>query len=80
MFSIRRMRLRETESCPNCRLAKAALDKAGLEYTVVDAEENPELCRKYKVMQAPTLVAFTDGVATTVSNASQIRAFAESAV
>ena len=31
-------------------------------------------------MQAPTLVAFTDGVATTVSNASQIRAFAESAV
>ena len=69
-----------TKTCPNCRLAKAALDKAGLEYTVVDAEENPELCRKYKVMQAPTLVAFTDGVATTVSNASQIRAFAESAV
>ena len=69
-----------TKTCPNCRLAKASLDKAGLKYQVIDAEENPELCKKYKVMQAPTLVAFTDGVATTVSNASQIRAFAESAV
>ena len=69
-----------TKTCPNCRLAKASLDKAGLKYQVIDAEENPDLCRKYKVMQAPTLVAFTDGVATTISNASQIRAFAESAV
>ena len=74
------MLLFTTKTCPNCRVAKAALDKAGLKYKVIDAEENPELCKRYKVMQAPTLVAFTDGVATTISNASHIRTFAESAV
>ncbi len=69
-----------TKTCPNCRIAKAALDKAGLAYQVIDAEENMDLCRQYGIVQAPTLVSFTDGVATVVSNASQIRAFAESAV
>ena len=69
-----------TKTCPNCRIAKAALDKAGMKYRVVDAEENMDLCRQYGIVQAPTLVSFTDGVATVVSNASQIRAFAESAV
>ena len=69
-----------TKTCPNCRIAKAALDKAGMKYQVIDAEENPELCRKYNIQQAPTLVSFTDGVATVITNASQIRSFAESAV
>ncbi len=69
-----------TKTCPNCRIAKAVLDKAGLRYSIVDAEEDPELCRKYNIQQAPTLVSFTDGIATVISNASQIRAFAESAV
>ena len=69
-----------TKTCPNCRIAKAALDASGLKYRVVDAEENMELCRKYSVVQAPTLVSFTDGVATVITNASQIRKFAESAV
>ncbi len=74
------MLLFTTKTCPNCRIAKAALDKAGMKYRVVDAEENTELCRKYNIQQAPTLVAFTDGIATVISNASQIRTFAESAV
>lgn len=69
-----------TKTCPNCRLAKTFLDKAQIKYEVIDAEENPELCKKYGIMQAPTLVSFTDGVATKITNASQIRAFAESAV
>ena len=69
-----------TKTCPNCRIAKAALDKSGLKYEVIDAEENPDLCRKYSIMQAPTLVSISDGVATVMSNASQIRSFAESAV
>ncbi len=74
------MLLFTTKTCPNCRIAKAALDKAGLKYRVVDAEENPELCMQYGIQQAPTLVSFTDGVATVISNASGIRTFAESAV
>ena len=69
-----------TKTCPNCRIAKAALDKSGLSYQVVDAEENPDLCRKFNIQQAPTLVSITDGVATVITNASQIRSFAERAV
>ncbi len=46
-----------TKTCPNCRAAKQMLDKAGISYTVIDAEENIELSKKYKIAQAPTLVA-----------------------
>ena len=66
-----------TKTCPNCRIAKAALDKAGKAYTVIDAEENADLCRQYGVMQAPTLVVLHDGSATVITNASNIRAYAE---
>lgn len=43
-----------TKTCPNCRSAKALLDRAGIDYTVVDAEENPELAIRYNIRQAPT--------------------------
>ena len=50
-----------TKSCPNCKAAKAALDKAGVRYTAIDAEESPQLVAKYGVTQAPTLVVPKDG-------------------
>ena len=46
-----------TKTCPNCRIIKPLLDKAGIAYTVVDAEENAELSKTYGIRQAPTLVA-----------------------
>ena len=46
-----------TKTCPNCRSAKALLDRAGIDYTVVDAEENPELAIRYNSRQAPTLIS-----------------------
>ena len=46
-----------TKTCPNCRAAKQMLDKAGINYTVIDAEENSELSVKLGVSQAPSLVA-----------------------
>ena len=46
-----------TKTCPNCRSAKALLDSAGIDYTVVDAEENPELAIRYNIRQAPTLIS-----------------------
>ena len=49
-----------TRTCPNCKIAKANLDKAGIAYTVILAEENEDLCDKFNIMQAPTLVE-TDG-------------------
>jgi len=46
----------KTPTCPNCKAAGAMLDKAGVDYTVLNANEEPELVEKYGVKQAPTLV------------------------
>ena len=49
-----------TKTCPNCPTAKRALEEAGIKYEVVDATENKELVKEFKVMQAPTLVVIGD--------------------
>ena len=69
-----------TGTCPNCKIAKAALDRAGLAYTVIDAEEEPELCKKYLISQAPTLVSIVNGLATVIGGAGPIKKFSENAV
>ena len=46
----------KTPTCPNCKAAAALLDKAGVEYTVLNANEERELVSKYGIKQAPTLV------------------------
>ncbi len=63
-----------TKTCPNCPVAKANLDRAGIAYTVVDAEENAELSDKYGIRQAPTLVIVKDGQAEKVAGVSAILA------
>ena len=74
-----RLVLFTTKTCPNCRIAKASLDKAGIGYEVVDAEENAELARKYRVMQAPTLVAIDGEEAEVSSGIAAVRAYIERA-
>ena len=51
-----RVLLFKTPTCPNCKAAGAILDKAGVSYTLLNAEEEPALVRKYDIMQAPTMV------------------------
>jgi ribonucleoside-triphosphate reductase len=46
----------KTQTCPNCKIAGSLLDKAGINYHVLDATENPDLVEKYGIMQAPTLI------------------------
>ncbi|MDO4193977.1 MAG: ribonucleoside triphosphate reductase [Erysipelotrichaceae bacterium] len=46
----------KTPTCPNCKAAGALLDKAGVNYTTLNANEERELVEKYGVKQAPTLV------------------------
>ena len=46
----------KTPTCPNCKAAAALLDKAGVAYTALNANENASLVNKYGVKQAPTLV------------------------
>ncbi|MCQ2420276.1 MAG: thioredoxin domain-containing protein, partial [Clostridia bacterium] len=45
-----------TPTCPNCKLAAALLEKAGVPFTKLIAEEHPDLVAKFGVKQAPTLV------------------------
>ncbi|WP_281533034.1 ribonucleoside triphosphate reductase [Anaerocolumna aminovalerica] len=63
-----------TKTCPNCRLAKEFL--TGIPYTVIDAEENPELTNTYSIMQAPTLVVVKGGEVKKYANVSSIKKFA----
>jgi ribonucleoside-triphosphate reductase len=44
-----------SKTCPNCKVAEAMLQKAGVKYTKIIAEENVELVKQYGVKQAPTL-------------------------
>ncbi|MCR5342062.1 MAG: ribonucleoside triphosphate reductase [Butyrivibrio sp.] len=46
----------KTATCPNCQIAGALLDKAGISYELIDANENADLAEKFGIMQAPTLV------------------------
>ena len=46
----------KTPTCPNCKAAGALLDKAGVRYTALNANEEKELSKQYGVKQAPTLV------------------------
>ncbi|MBE6129221.1 MAG: ribonucleoside triphosphate reductase [Erysipelotrichaceae bacterium] len=46
----------KTPTCPNCKAAGALLDKAGISYTTLNANEERELVAKYGIKQAPTLV------------------------
>lgn len=66
-----------TKTCPNCKLAKTFLEKGGVAYKVIDAEENPELVRKFNIKQAPALVVVHGDNAVTYANASNIKKFAE---
>ena len=46
----------KTPTCPNCKAAMAILDRAGIQYSTLNANENKELVAKFDIKQAPTLV------------------------
>ena len=50
-----------TSTCPNCKAAKEILREEEVEVQVIDAEEHPELAKKYGIRQAPTLVVMDEG-------------------
>ncbi len=61
-----------TTTCPNCKMAKEVLDRKGIKYETVLAENNPELCRDYKITQAPTMTVIKNGLATNLEGVSSI--------
>ena len=64
-----------TPTCPNCKIASAALDKAGKEYKKVYANENPDLAKSLGVRQAPTLVVVNNGEAEKYAGLSEIKKY-----
>ena len=57
----RKILLFKTPTCPNCKAAGALLDKAGIAYTTLNANEERDLVAEYGIKQAPTLVIVKDG-------------------
>lgn len=65
-----------TKTCPNCRVAAAYLDQAGIPYRKLLADENADLVEKYEIRQAPTLVLLKpNGIAEKIVNLSNIKKF-----
>ena len=65
-----------TKTCPNCKIAKNELEKAGLAYEVMDVSEHMDLVNQYGIQQAPTLIARQGGSAEKLVGASAIKKFA----
>ena len=66
-----------TKTCPNCKMVKMLLDKAGIGYRFVDAEEDVEATKSFNIRKAPTLVVPNGDSYETYENASNIKAFIE---
>ncbi len=64
--------------CPNCKTSKMMLDKAGVIYSVINAEEQKDLTLKMGVKKAPTLLVPNGNGYDVYDNASEIRKYIES--
>ena len=42
-----------TKTCPNCKMAKSILDKAGIKYIAIDAEDEKDTALLFGVKKAP---------------------------
>ena len=66
-----------TRTCPNCKMAVQFLNKAGIAFEEIFADENAEMAAKFEIRQAPTLVVIKGGVAEKIVNLSNIKGFIE---
>ena len=56
-----------TEWCPSCKAVRGTLERFAeeredLDVRAVNADENPELAKKFGIMSVPTFVVMKDGV------------------
>ena len=66
-----------TKTCPNCKMSKMLLDKAGIKYQVIDAEENADMTNTFGIKKAPTLIVPTKNGLEYYDNASEIKRYIE---
>ena len=65
----------KTETCPNCKAAAAILDRAGIKYEPLIADQHPDLVKQYDVKQAPTLIVKTSDGFTKYRGVSEIKGY-----
>ncbi len=63
--------------CPNCKTSKMMLDKAGVKYSVINAEEDKDTTMKFGIKKAPTLLVPNGNGFDVYDNASEIRKYIE---
>ncbi len=73
--SLKGLTIFTAKTCPNCKTAKAMLDKAGIEYTVIDAEENRDMTTAFGIKKAPTLLVPNGNGFDAFDNASKIKKY-----
>ncbi len=64
-----------TATCPNCKIACSLLDKAGVAYEKLLANEHAEMATDLGIKQAPTLVVIKDGAVSKFAGVSDIKKF-----
>ncbi len=64
-----------TATCPNCKIACSILDKEGVVYEKILANENKELAEEFEIRQAPTLVCIENGVVSKYAGVSNIKKY-----
>ena len=67
-----------TPTCPNCKMVKILLEKAGIKYTLVDCTVEKEKAKEYNIIKAPTLLVNNGSEVMRFNNASEIKAYIES--
>lgn len=65
-------------TCPNCKMAKMMLEKAGISYKNIDAIANKDLTMAYGITKAPTLLVPNGDSYDVYDDASQIRGYIQS--
>ncbi len=68
----------KSATCPNCKIAEALLDKAGIAYNKVLAEQNVALTETLGIKQAPTLVKVDGGNVEKFVSVPNIKKFIQS--
>ncbi|MGN0034608.1 MAG: anaerobic ribonucleoside-triphosphate reductase, partial [Coriobacteriales bacterium] len=62
-----------TRSCPNCKYAVQLLQKNGVSYHGIFADEHPEIVERFAIKQAPTLLEVAqDGSVTAIHGAADV--------
>ena len=64
-----------TATCPNCKIACTLLDKAGVAYTKLLANENAEMATELGIKTAPTLVVVENGNVSKYAGVSDIKKY-----